>query len=155
VDRRDVAKLVVMDFMLIHCNDWFLIPLEQPIGTALRIDRLAVTDVFGSTVVVPKADEADRLWTLFTCSRAGNPTSIVPKLVRLPSAGSALQIGHPIEEVRVFRDETANLVWAVESIIASASGEPWPGHERSAAMRNRWRRRRQPVSATRFRRTCR
>jgi hypothetical protein len=134
VDRRDVAKLVVMDFMLIHGNDWFVIPLEQPIGTALRIDQLAVTDVFGSTVLVPKADEADRLWTLFSCSSAGNPTAMTPKLVRLPSAGSALQVGEPIEDVRFFRDETANLVWSVEHTLPSGSGEPWPGQERSAAM---------------------
>jgi hypothetical protein len=134
VDRRDVAKLVVMDFMLIHGNDWFIVPLEQPIGTSLRIDRVSVTDVFGSKIVVPAADEPDRLWTLFTCSRVGNPATVVPRLVRLPSAGSAIQVGEPIEDVRFFRDETANLVWAVEHIVSSASGEPWSGHERSAAV---------------------
>lgn len=135
VDRRDVAKLVVMDFMLIHGNDWFVIPLEQDVGTAMRIDRLAVTDVFGSTVVVPPAEEADRLWTLFTSSTAGDPTKTVPRLLRLPSAGSAMQVGAPIEDVRFFRDETANLVWGVEHAVQSASGEPWPGQERSSAER--------------------
>jgi hypothetical protein len=134
VDRRDVAKLVVMDFMLIHGNDWFIVPLEQPIGSSLRMDRLSVTDVFGSKVIVPAADEPDRLWTLFTCARDGDAKAVVPTLVRLPSAGSALQVGDPIEEVRFFRDETANLVWAVERILSSASGEPWPGQERSAAV---------------------
>ena len=69
-----MAKLVIMDFMLIHGNDWFVIPLEQDVGTAMRIDRLAVTDVFGSTVIVPRAEEAGRLWTLFTSSTAGDPT---------------------------------------------------------------------------------
>jgi len=134
VDRRDVAKLVVMDFMLIHGNDWFVVPIEQPVGTALRIDRLVVTDVFGSKIAVPAAGESNRLWTLFTCSRSGDPANVVPRLVRLPSAGTALQVGEAIEEVRFFRDETANLVWAVERIVSSASGEPWPGQERSAAI---------------------
>lgn len=134
VDRRDVAKLVVMDFMLIHGNDWFIVPIEQQIGTALRIDELSVTDVFGDKVIVPRADEADRRWTLFTCASTGDPASIVPKLVRLPSAGNALQVGEPVEEVRFFRDETANLVWAVERVVPGGSGEPWPGHERSAAV---------------------
>lgn len=132
VDRRDVAKLVVMDFMLIHGNDWFVVPLEQSIGTALAIDRLTVTDVFGDTVEIPRADEVDRLWTLFTCANAANPREMIPKLVRLPCAGNATQFGEPIEDVRFFRDETANLVWAVERTVASASGEPWPGQERSA-----------------------
>lgn len=137
VDRRDVAKLVVMDFMLIHGNDWFVVPIEQPIGTGLRIDRVAVTDVFGDMVLVPRSDRAsdavDRRWTLFTCSIADDPTGIVPELVLPPTAGSALQVGEPLEEVRFFRDETANLVWAVERTIPSASGEPLPGHELSAA----------------------
>jgi hypothetical protein len=135
VDRRDVAKLVVMDFMLIHGNDWFVIPVEQDIGSAMRIDRLAVTDVFGMTVVVPRAEDTDRLWTLFTSSTAHDSASTVPKLLRLPSAGSAMQSGPPIEDVRFFRDETANLVWAVEHAVPSASGEPWPGQERSNAER--------------------
>ena len=134
VDRRDVAKLVVMDFMLIHGNDWFIVPLQQPIGTALRIDRLAVRDVFGSTIVVPPAGEADRTWTLFTCASTQDSSSVMPRLVRLPSASTALQVGEPIEDVRFFRDETANLVWAVERTVLSASGEPWPGQERSDAM---------------------
>jgi hypothetical protein len=134
VDRRDVAKLVVMDFMLIHGNDWFIVPLEQPIGSSLRLRRLSVTDVFGSQVIVPAADEPDRLWTLFTCARDGDAHAVVPTLVRLPSAGTALQVGEPIEDVRFFRDETANLVWAVERLVSSASGEPWAGQERSAAM---------------------
>jgi hypothetical protein len=135
VDRRDVAKLVVMDFMLIHGNDWFVIPIEQPVGTAMRIDSLTVTDVFGGTVLVPRAEETGRLWTLFTSSTVRDASSTVAKLLRLPSAGSALQTGAPIEDVRFFRDETANLVWAVEHVVPSASGEPWPGQERSVAER--------------------
>jgi hypothetical protein len=135
VDRRDVAKLVVMDFMLIHGNDWFVIPVEQPVGSALRIDRLTVTDVFGSTVVVPRAEETGDAWTLFTAATIDDAKGPVLKLLRLPSAGHAVQMGAPIEDVRFFRDETANLVWAVEHIVPSASGEPWPGQERSTAER--------------------
>jgi hypothetical protein len=133
VDRRDVAKLVVMDFMLIHGNDWFIVPIEQSTGTGLRIDRLTVTDVFGGTVLVPRADEAQRRWTLYTSATEDDPVTTVPKLVRMPSAGSALQVADPIEEVRFFRDDTANLVWAVERTLPGGSGEPWPGHERSTA----------------------
>jgi hypothetical protein len=33
-----VAKLVLRDFMLVHGNDWFAIPLDQPLGTLSRID---------------------------------------------------------------------------------------------------------------------
>jgi hypothetical protein len=137
VDKRDVAKLVIMDFMLIHGNDWFLVPLEQKVGTGLKIFRLTVTDVFGDTVIVPRSDQlpdaAPDPWRLFASSVIGNPEVVIPELVLLPSAGGALQIGEPLEEVRFFRDETVNVVWAVEKTIASLSGEPRPGHESSAA----------------------
>jgi hypothetical protein len=43
-------------------------------------------------------------------------------------------VGDAIEEVNLFRDETVNLVWAVERTVASSSGEPWPGQERRAAL---------------------
>jgi hypothetical protein len=109
-----VAKLVVMDFMLIHGNDWFIEPIGQATGTGLRIDPLTVTDVFGGTVLVPRADEAQRRWTLYTSATADDPATTVPRLVRMPSTGSALQVADPIEEVRFFRDDTASPVWAVD-----------------------------------------
>src|SRR4029453_2330712 len=46
-DTRDLIKLTFIDFMLVHGNDWFLIPLEQKVGSLCRIDSLVVHDVFG------------------------------------------------------------------------------------------------------------
>jgi hypothetical protein len=45
-----------------------------------------------------------------------------------------MQRGQPLEDVRFFRDEMANLVWAVEHIVTGAAGDPWPGSERSTAI---------------------
>lgn len=133
-DRRDVAKLVVMNFMLVQGNDWFVIPLEQEVGSVANIESLSVTDVFGETVYIDRADKPDPRvngrWTLFTCSRGG--TDVLPSLVLPPTVGTTgAQFGTPVEEVRFFRDEMANMVWAVERTIASAAGEPWSGYERA------------------------
>ncbi|MGN6106365.1 MAG: hypothetical protein ACTHU0_14755, partial [Kofleriaceae bacterium] len=54
-DRRDLASMILMDFMLVHGNDWFLVPFEQPVGTLCRT-ALTVVDVFGQSTVVPRAD---------------------------------------------------------------------------------------------------
>lgn len=136
-DRRDVAKLVVMNFMLVQGNDWFVIPLEQEVGSIANIEALSVTDVFGETVHIERADQTvsaqDGRWTLFTCSRAGG-TQVLPNLVLPPTVGASAQFGAPLEEVRFFRDEMANMVWAVERTLPSASGEPWSGHERAMAI---------------------
>lgn len=35
-DKRDIAKMIVMDFALISGNDWFEIPLPLEIGSLTR-----------------------------------------------------------------------------------------------------------------------
>jgi hypothetical protein len=136
-DRRDVAKLVVMNFMLVHGNDWFIIPLEHEVGSIAEISELSVTDVFGDTVFVNRADHssaaAEGRWTMFTCAQAGS-TGVLPRLVMPPTTGPGAQFGAPIEEARFFRDEMANMVWAVEHTIPDAAGDPWSGHERAMSV---------------------
>jgi hypothetical protein len=136
-DRRDVAKLLLMDFMLVHGNDYFVVPFDQPVGTACRIDALVVQDVFEGLTLVERADigpaEARSRWTCFSTAIAdlgGRPAEVflVP-----PSAGSLRLGGDALEEVRFLRDEQANYVWAVEHLAEGGHGLPRPGHERNVA----------------------
>lgn len=138
-DKRDLAKLVMMDFMLVHGNDWFIVPLEQPIGTLCRIDSLVVRDVFGVDTLVERADARPvapgELWSMFSTAVEAQPHQVADFFVLPPSPGAAAQIGPTLEEVRFLRDEMANLVWAVEHTTENGVGEPWPGHERELARR--------------------
>jgi hypothetical protein len=134
-DRRDLAKLLVVDFMLIHSNDWFVIPFDQPVGTAARIDELVVNDVFGGLTFVERADAApappDARWTCFSIATAEGGLAdffLVP-----PSASAARLVGEAIEDVRFVRDEQANLVWAIEQMTEGGDGRPWLGRERHVA----------------------
>jgi hypothetical protein len=133
-DRRDVAKLVLIDFMLVHGNDWFAIPLEQPVGTLCRIDTLVVTDVFGVSTLIERADTAaaggELPWTLFSTALESAPGQVADFFVLPPTTAAAAQPGPVIEEVRFLRDEMANLVWGVEASAENGIGEAWPGHER-------------------------
>ena len=122
-DRRELSKLVVMDFMLIHSNDWFVIPLEQKIGTVLRVDSLIVKDVFGTLTLVPAVEESG--WTIFSSSGGGRG------FVLPPSAGETAQYSAAIEDVRFIRDEMANMVWGVEHTIEGGLGQPLDGYERT------------------------
>jgi hypothetical protein len=139
-DSRDLAKLVVMDFMLVHGNDWFLLPFDQPVGSLCTIDALLVHDVFGQTFMVERADapgtgpapKPGERWTMFSTT-AG--TGLAGFFVLPSSSGTAAQAGPALEEVRFLRDEGANLVWAVEHTTESDVGEPWPGHERDLAVK--------------------
>jgi len=136
-DLRDVAKLVMMDFMLIHSNDYFVVPFVQAMGTVCRIEQFLVHDVFGTVTLVERADkdavDPGRRWTCFSIAIAdqdGRPADFffVP-----PSAGALRMAGEPLEDVRFVRDEQANYVWAIEECAEAADGRPWIGHERHVA----------------------
>jgi hypothetical protein len=148
-DKRDLAKLIVMDFMLVHSGDWFVIPLQLPVGSLCTINQLLVHDVFGGITLVERADiprpsgaPGSRAWTMFSTSDA-RPVSppagttgppVAGFLFLPPSSAASAQAGPAIEEVRLLHDEMANLAWAVERLTENAVGQPWPGQERSQAI---------------------
>jgi hypothetical protein len=136
-DRRDLARLVVMDFMLVHGNDWFVIPYEMPVGSLGRVDSLVVHDVFGGDTLVERADRRPEArgqrWSLFSVTAGGTPTGFGDFLLLPPTVAEFLQMSRPVEDVRFLRDELANMVWGVEETIEGGAGRPRPGHERSVA----------------------
>lgn len=129
-DLRELAKLVVLDFALLHGNDWYMLPMRQPVGSLCTIEALLVQDVFGTWTRVRRADRKG--WTLFSSAdeSGGKPADF---LLMPPSAWTSAQIGAPLEEVRFARDETANLAWGIERAVADGLGEPWRSDERSSA----------------------
>jgi hypothetical protein len=141
-DSRDLAKLVVIDFMLIQGDDWFLLPVQQPAGSLCTVDALLVHDVFGQTFLVERADAPGagplpapgERWSMF--STTAGP-GLAGFFLLPPAAGPAVQPGPALEEVRFLRDEGANLVWGVETTTENGTGNPWPGHERDLAVQAR------------------
>jgi hypothetical protein len=137
-DKRDLAKLVFMQFMLVQGNDWFMIPLDLPLGIVCRIDTLIVEDVFGERTLVERADahpaQGAPRWTLFSIASRGTGEPEDYLLVP-PTVSAAAQVGPLLEETRFLRDEMANMVWAVEHATENGIGEVWPGHERDLARR--------------------
>src|SRR5579871_4020311 len=135
-DKRDLARLALMDFMLVHANDWFMLPVDLPVGSTYQLDSLIVHDVFGVDTLIQRADQetlAPGSWTMFSTTVSGATTPAGFYLLP-PSAAAALQAGPVVEEVRFARDEMANMVWALENTLENAAGEPWPQHERDAAL---------------------
>jgi hypothetical protein len=51
-EKRELTKLIVLDFMLVHANDWYVISFDQPLGSLCRVEALLVRDVFGGTTLV-------------------------------------------------------------------------------------------------------
>ena len=52
----DIAKILLIEFMLAYANDWCLIPLEVDVGSLCDTMGLIVHDVFGDVTLVRAAD---------------------------------------------------------------------------------------------------
>jgi hypothetical protein len=134
----DLLKLVVADFMLIHNNDWFVLPFEQDVGSLAQIDYLLVHDVFGTVTAVLRADLKEtkagtNRWTMFSNSDLGDgDDALADFFVVPPTPGVTMELGTVLEDVRFGRDETANMAWGIEHLTTSPIGEPRTGPQRDA-----------------------
>lgn len=123
---NDLLRLLLLGFALDYGNDWFLVPVALPAGAVYRVISLIVTDSFGErTLVRPytEIESAGAPWRMFCLSGDGSATGDEALLFLPPSLPASLR-GEPIEEVRLLRDEVANLGWAVERVVEDAGGRP-------------------------------
>jgi len=131
-ETRDLGRLLVIDFMTVAGNDWFVAPLVIPVGSVCRVDLLVVHDVFGGRTRVPRANDlvgdASRRWAMFASSAGAG---VADHFLLPPTAAASVLQGDAIEEVRFLRDEMANMAWAVEHRLQGGNGEAIPGHERA------------------------
>ncbi|MFC9392616.1 hypothetical protein ACFTWS_05545 [Streptomyces sp. NPDC057027] len=117
----DLARLLVVEFANVYGNDHWIVPLELATSALHRIASLTVVDTFEETTVIEPADD-DR-WSVFRLTDAATGAPAPPLLPLLPTASARLE-GAPVEEVLFARDEMANLGFAIERIVQSATGRP-------------------------------
>jgi hypothetical protein len=134
-DRRELGKLMVMDFMLTQSDDWFVVPFGQAVGSIVKIDQLLVRDVFGEWTLVARADAGAApgpgRWSMYSITADGAPFGLAGYFLLPPGAARTTLDGPDLEEVRFVRDEQANMCWAVEAVTQDAAGRPWQGRERA------------------------
>lgn len=129
----DISKLLLMEFGLIYSNDWYLVPFTIPAGTISTIEGLAVTNNFGERFWIEPAGKNSgnniNDWKMFTLdNKVFTKTQQNTGLLLAPAA-MKVQEGNPIEDVRMIRDEMANMVWGIEAIVPSITGEGKGGKE--------------------------
>lgn len=140
-DTTDLNKLLLIDFMLIYSNDWFVVPYTLPTGSIAQVKGLSVTNVFGEHTWIEASgsgsDEDWQRWNMYNLNIKGNddiPADL--SLVVLPAAKKVLE-GKPLEEVYLLRDEIANMVWGVEAKVPLATGKSMPGREAGYELKNK------------------
>lgn len=132
--RTDLARLLLSEFALAYGNDWFIVPIDLPVGSICDIASLRVIDTFGEEVLVGRArEQGTSSWTMFNLSAPDAPQR-VQNLLFLPPVLLETQESDPLEEVAFFRDEMANVVWGVERAVQSDAGttlDRYEEHQRS------------------------
>jgi hypothetical protein len=160
VGRPDIARLLLMEFVLVFGDDWFVVPVKVGMPNLVRIEELAVRNVFGERITIgsarrPSTNDLLR-FDLFTLSPVPDPDR--PGIVDDSRAGSAeflvippmaggreeTPVLDPLEEVRFLRDEGANMTFGVEHRIANGVGRAVDGFD---AQRERIEREREPAIA--------
>jgi hypothetical protein len=124
----DLTRLLLVEFALVYANDWFVIPIDLAVGSVCSIQALIVTDTFGiPTSIGPTVSPPNARWAMFQLS--GASTGAAQNLFFLPPTLPRVLQGEPVEEVALFRDEMANMAWAVERRVEDAWGDRVDRHE--------------------------
>jgi hypothetical protein len=122
----DLAQLLLVETLTGYGNDWYVIPIDLPVGSLVESRSLVVTDTFGvQTLIRPTGDPALAPrggWSMYSLSmrfERGDPIGVpATNLFFLAPTIRPLE-GPLLEEVMLLRDELANIGWAVERRLES------------------------------------
>ena len=142
-ETTNLAKILLAEFALMFSNDWFVIPYTVPAGSVSEVKGIVVTDSFGEQTLVQAAGQGDAndwtAWTMFNMSKTADShgyTGKVDPRIYIPPVVNTSQESKPLESVEMVRDEIANMVWGVESIIPDLLGGGADGNGAAQALTN-------------------
>jgi hypothetical protein len=116
---------LLIEFSLIYSNDWYVIPMAQKVGDIRLIEKFMIMDSFGVTSEAKPVIDKKLLkqgWEVFTLTPRAPGEYSDGRLFYLPNRLYHALESEPVEKVRFFRDEMANLVWAVEQSYQDRDG---------------------------------
>jgi hypothetical protein len=123
---EDLARMLLIEFAATYGNDWFVIPIEVETGSLCTVRSLVITDTFGDRYSIPDRSPAPHPWRMFQLS---GHASAAPSSLFVPPVVLKNVQGPPIEDVLFFRDEMANMAWAVERVVQGATGRAVNRHD--------------------------
>ena len=114
----NILSTLLPEFFYVDIDNWFIAPLPIDAGSMRTITSMRVVDSFGVVTDLTSATQTDtdkNNWHLFalTDRTKANARPDGAKLFVPHIAGDVLD-NDIVEDVRLVRDEDANLVWAVE-----------------------------------------
>ena len=127
-DTTDIAKLLLIEFGLVFANDWFLLPIDLPVGSLTEIKGLVVTNVFGERLMIePAVSEAGPVqsWRMFRLTNKG----AAENRLFLPATTPTALESSTVESANLIRDEVSNMVWGIETMVQLSDGSSRRGRE--------------------------
>ncbi|OKI45493.1 hypothetical protein [Micromonospora sp. CB01531] len=119
---EDLGRMLLAEFATVYGNDWYLLPVDLPVGSLTAVHSLVVIDTFGERTLVDRIRDPE--WSMFELSHHDAGPGDERRADRLflpPALGTSLE-GEPVEEVLLTRDEQANLAWAIERFVEGVAG---------------------------------
>ncbi|HEX2493441.1 MAG TPA: hypothetical protein VHK24_06660, partial [Steroidobacter sp.] len=130
-----LLHLLLAEFGLIYSNDWFMLPHPMEQNTVCEVSGILVDDTFGRHTFIRAAgrgpETAWQRFAMFHLTERGTRVDAAGSLFYLPPATGKVLESAPIERVNFLRDEMANIVWGVEAIVPSQTGQGMSGYEAS------------------------
>lgn len=127
-----LLHMMLAEFGLIYSNDWYMLPHPMNINTACEIRGIIVDDTFGRhTFIRPAGRGSETLWQrwgMFHHTEKDRQWPSTSRFYLVPAVGKVLE-SEPLEQINFMRDEMANMVWGVESIVPSQMGKGISGYE--------------------------
>lgn len=137
---QELSKLLFMEFGLIYANDWFLIPFDLPVGSLTKVKGMSVSNVFGENIWLEASgrglDEDWDRWNMFSINIEGPDDVPSDTSILLLPTVPKIQESQPFETVTLIRDEMANMVWGIETMIPLPHGESVTGSGAAARYRD-------------------
>lgn len=124
----NVLSMLLPEFFYLDVKNWYVLPTPVPAGTLRRVERVEVIDSFGIvTEIDPLVEagapaDANRDWACFALSGEQPEDNPSGATFLAPDVAVAIGQNDLVEEVRVLRDENANLVWGWERQLTDAVG---------------------------------
>lgn len=128
VSTLDSGRLLLVSFATIYGNDWFVTPLEVPVGSLTTFSAFVVRDVFERNHVIRRAGQDDTDWSMYSLHSDDRDHPAASGLLVMPT--SHAQAGEPLERISLARDELANLAWAVQQRFTDGRGDAIESRDR-------------------------
>ncbi len=123
----DLARMLATEYAVIYSPDWYVVPVEFPVGSLARLEWITVTDTFGVSTLVgtPQTQAQDKAGRMFQLAATDDQAADIPYLF-IPPAALYGQQSQPLEDLLIERDEQANLAWIIQKSILGAAGRSIP-----------------------------